>query len=144
MSLLKEFKEFAMKGNVVDMAVGIVIGAAFGKIVNSVVSDLFMPLIGAVMAGKNFSDQFLWLGGGDETPLTLEAAKTAGGAYVAWGSFVQVTIDFLIVALALFLVVKAMNKARGALEAPKAPAAAPEPPEDIRLLREIRDALQKA
>jgi large conductance mechanosensitive channel len=77
-------------------------------------------------------------------PETLEAAKTAGGAYVAWGSFLQVTIDFLIVALALFLVVKAMNKARGALESPKTPAAPAEPPEDIRLLREIRDALQKA
>jgi len=143
MSLIKEFKDFAMKGNVVDMAVGIVIGAAFGKIVNSIVTDLFMPLVGAVTAGKNFSDQFLWLG---ETPkpASLADAQKAGEAYVAWGSFLQVTIDFLIVALALFIVVKAMNKARGALEAPPAPAAPPEPPEDIKLLREIRDALQKA
>lgn len=141
MGMLKEFKEFAMKGNVVDMAVGIIIGGAFGKIVSSMVNDIIMPVIGAMTGGVDFSERFMWLGEGDK-PATLEAAKEAGGAYLGWGPFLQNTIDFVIVAFAIFIAIKAMNKAKERFEkeeeeAPKAP------PEDVQLLREIRDALAK-
>ncbi len=133
-----------MKGNVVDMAVGLIIGAGFGKIVQSMVTDIIMPLVGA-MAGKgSLGTQFLFLGKGDK-PATIEAAKTAGSSYIAWGPFVQTTLDFLIVAFSVFMIIKLMNKAKSfnaaeeaaVEEAPKAT------PEDIQLLREIRDSLQK-
>lgn len=142
MSLLKEFRDFAMKGNVVDMAVGIIIGAAFGKIVSSLVSDIMMPLLGAVVGKGSFGTQFLWLGTADKPP-SIEAAKASGEAYIAWGPFVQTTIDFLIVAFAIFMMVKAMNHAKSLFAAKEAaaPAAPPAPPEDVVLLREIRDAL---
>ncbi|MEM8947599.1 MAG: large conductance mechanosensitive channel protein MscL [Planctomycetota bacterium] len=137
MGLISEFKEFAMKGNVVDMAVGVVIGGAFGKIVGSMVNDVIMPVVGAMTGGVDFSQRFLWLGEGD-TPATLDMAREAGGAYLGWGPFLQNTIDFLIVAAAIFVAIKAMNSMqKKEEEAPK------EPPEDIVLLREIRDGLAK-
>lgn len=140
MGLIREFRDFAMKGNVVDMAVGIIIGAAFGKIVNSMVGDIIMPVVGA-MAGKgSFGSQFLYLGPG-EKPASIEAAKAAGAPYIAWGPFLQTTIDFTILAFAIFLLVKAMNAAKE-LSAKKEAAAPKAPDENIVLLREIRDALK--
>lgn len=140
MGLIKEFKTFALKGNVVDMAVGIVIGAAFTKIVNSLVGDILMPPIGALASGKSFAGRFVWFGSG-EKPVSLEAARDSGGAFLAWGQFVQTTIEFVIVAIALFLVVKLMNQARELFDSDKETPPPPEAPEDIKLLREIRDAL---
>ena len=137
MGILKEFKDFAMKGNVVDMAVGIIIGGAFGKIVSSMVNDVIMPVVASLTGGSDFSQRFLWLGG-DDKPATLAAAKESGGAYLGWGPFVQNVIDFLIVAAAIFVAVKVMNAMKKKEEeAPKAP------PEEIALLREIRDSLAK-
>lgn len=141
MGLVQEFKKFALKGNVVDMAVGIVIGAAFTKIVNSLVGDILMPPLGAVAGKTSFADKFLWLGGGPR-PETLEAAKATGKALIAWGQFVQVVIEFGVVAFALFLVVKLMNEARDLFDGDKQTPPPPETPEDIKLLREIRDSLQ--
>ena len=111
MGIVKEFKEFALKGNLVDMAVGIVIGGAFGKIVSSLVGDVIMPLVGSLTGGGSFGSQFLWLGEGDK-PATIEAAKESGQAFIGWGPFLQNTIDFLIIALAIFIVIKAMNTLR--------------------------------
>jgi large conductance mechanosensitive channel len=132
MSIVKEFKEFAMKGNVIDMAVGIVIGAAFGKIVSSIVSDIIMPPIGLLIGGVNFSDLKLVLkaAAGDTPAVTLN-----------YGNFLQVTFDFLIVAFAIFMVIKAMNAAKKKQEA--APAAPPAPTKEEFLLTEIRDLLKK-
>lgn len=107
MGMVKEFKEFAMRGNVVDMAVGIIIGGAFGKIVSSMVNDVLMPPIGKAMGGVNFSDLFVVLGSGDYA--SLKAAKDAGAAVVAYGQFINVVIDFIIVAFCIFLLIKAMN-----------------------------------
>lgn len=137
--MFKEFKEFALKGNVVDMAVGIVIGGAFGKIVSSFVADVLMPPIGKLMGGADFSNLFINL---DETQFaTLAAAEEAGAAVIRYGSFVNVVIDFVIVAFAIFMVVKAMNAAKKKEEAaPEAPA---EPPKEQVLLEEIRDLLKK-
>lgn len=144
MGLLKEFRDFAMKGNVVDMAVGVIIGAAFGKIVTSLVGDVMMPVLGAVMGKGSFGTQFLWLGDTDK-PLSLADAAKSGEPYIGWGPFVQETINFVIVAFALFMLIKAMNKAQSLFAAKEAvvPAAPPEPPEEIRLLREIRDSLSR-
>lgn len=144
MGLIKEFKEFAMKGNVVDMAVGLIIGAGFGKIVQSMVNDIIMPLVGAVAGKGSFGTQFLFLGEG-EAPTTIEAAKASGAPYIAWGPFLQTTLDFLIVAFSVFMIIKLMNKAKSfsADEAAAADEAPKPPPEDIQLLREIRDSLQK-
>lgn len=143
MGLIQEFKDFAMKGNVVDMAVGIIIGGGFGKIVNSMVGDIIMPVVGALGGKGSFGTQFLWLGEGDK-PASIEAAKAAGAPYIAWGPFIQTTIDFVILAFAIFMMIKVMNKARELAERKKeeAPAAPAAPPEDIALLREIRDALK--
>lgn len=142
MGLLNEFKDFAMKGNVVDMAVGIIIGGAFGKIVSSMVSDIMMPLLGAVMGKGSFGTQFLWLGSGDK-PSSLDEARKLGEPFIAWGPFVQSTIDFLIVAFAIFLMIKAMNKAQSYMAKNEAPAGPPEPTEEVKLLRQIRDSLAK-
>lgn len=142
MGLIQEFKKFALKGNVVDMAVGIVIGAAFTKVVNSLVGDILMPPLGAVAGRTSFADKFLWLGGGEKVPATLPEARANGGAFIAWGQFVQVVIEFLVVAFALFLVVKLMNEARELFDSNKKTPPPPEAPEDIKLLREIRDSLQ--
>ena len=118
MLILEEFKKFAMRGNVVDMAVGIVIGAAFGKIVSSFVSDVLMPPIGLALGGMDFSGLFITLGGGSHD--TLAAAKTAGAATLNYGLFINALIDFTIVAFALFMVIKAMNRMKK-----EEPAAAP-------------------
>src|SRR5436853_2428614 len=112
MSILKEFKEFAMRGNVVDLAVGVVIGAAFGKIVTSMVSDIIMPPIGKVMGGVNFSDLFVNLDPGKGPFTSLKAAKDAGAAVIAYGSFINTLIDFTIVAFCIFLLVKGINRLR--------------------------------
>ena len=138
--MFKEFKEFAMRGNVVDMAVGIVIGAAFGAIVTSFVTDIVMPIIGVVTGGVDFTERFLLLKEG--TPagpyVTLAAAKAAGAVTLNIGSFINLVFNFVIVAIALFLVIKAMNRVR---KAPVAPPPAP-PSNEERLLGEIRDLLK--
>jgi large conductance mechanosensitive channel len=140
--MFKEFKEFAMRGNVVDMAVGIVIGAAFGGIVNSFVTDIVMPIIGVITGGVDFTERFLLLKEG--TPagpyLTLAAAKTAGAVTLNIGSFINLVINFVIVAFALFLVVKAMNRMRR--KAPAVPPPPAPPSNEERLLSEIRDLLK--
>lgn len=104
MGLIKEFKDFALKGNVVDLAVGIIIGGAFGKIVSSLVGDIMMPIIGYFQKGASIGAQFLWLGEG-EKPASLDAAVKSGQPYIAWGPFLQSTIDFMIVAFALFMII---------------------------------------
>ena len=120
---LNEFKEFAMRGNVVDMAIGVIIGGAFGKIVTSLVNDLFMPLIGLITGGVNVSNMFIQLGGRDTIYSSLDAAKEAGVATFNYGNFIQTVIDFILVALCLFLVIKAMNKMKKKEEpAPAKPA----------------------
>ena len=135
---MQEFKEFAVKGNVMDMAVGVIIGGAFGKIVTSLVNDIIMPLIGKATGGVSFTDLFINLSN-DETYATLAAAKEAGVSVFAWGQFVQNIIDFLIIALCIFLMVKAINKAKKKEEpAPAAPAG----PTQEELLTEIRDLLK--
>lgn len=116
--MFKEFKEFAMRGNVMDMAVGIIIGAAFGKIISSLVSDVIMPPIGKLMGGVDFSNLFISLSGGEHA--SLEAAKAAGAATINYGVFINTVIDFIIVAFAIFILVKAMNKAKRQQEAPPA------------------------
>ena len=119
--MLKEFKEFAMKGNVVDLAVGVVIGAAFGKIVDSLVKDIIMPPIGKLLGGVDFSNLFLMLGGGGPFP-SLKAAQDAGAATLNYGMFINAIINFLIIAFALFMVIKAINRMK------REEAAAPPPP----------------
>ena len=140
--MLKEFKEFALKGNMVDLAIGIVIGAAFGAIVSSLVDDIFMPIIGLLTAGVDFSEIFVVLSNPDNVAVpSLAAAKDAGVATLNIGLFINAIVKFVIVAFALFLVVKGMNALKRTEEAkPAAPAA---PPEDVVLLREIRDLLKK-
>jgi len=137
--MLKEFKEFAMRGNVMDMAIGIVIGGAFGTIIKSLVSDIIMPPIGILMGGVDFSNIFLTLKG-DVLP-TLEAAKAAGSVTMNVGIFMNSVISFLIVAFAIFMLIKAMNAAKR--EEEKAPEAPKAPPRNEVLLEEIRDALVK-
>lgn len=141
MGMLKEFRDFAMRGNVVDMAVGIVIGAAFGKIVSSLVGDVIMPLIGKIAGSGNFKDQFIWLSDLPR-PATLDAALKSGEPLIGWGSFLQSVIDFAIIAFAIFLVIKAMNVAKARFERKEAAAPAA-PAEEVLLLREIRDQLAK-
>ena len=144
MSMLQEFKSFAMKGNVMDLAVGVIIGAAFGKIVDSVVGDLIMPLVAWVMGGKlDFSGMFLILGKVPEgTAVTLDALKKAQVPVFAYGNFITILVNFVILAFIIFVMVKQVNRLHK--EAPKPPAPEPEPtPEDVLLLREIRDSLRK-
>ncbi len=139
MGMIQEFKEFAVKGNVVDMAVGIIIGAAFGKIVSTLVDGVIMPPIGMLMGGIDFSDLFINLGEGSFQ--TLAAAEEAGAPVIKIGSFINEIIAFTIVAFAVFLLVKGINNLkRKEEEKPEKPA---EPSEDILLLREIRDQLKK-
>jgi len=136
--MLKEFKAFAMRGNVVDMAIGIVIGAAFGKIVTSFVNDVLMPPIGLLMGGTDFSDWFINLSGGAYA--TLASAAEAGAVTVNYGLWINTVIDFLIVAFAIFIIIKQINRLKKAEdEAPKSP---PEPPREEVLLAEIRDLLK--
>ena len=139
MSLVQEFKEFALKGNVVDLAVGVIIGGAFGKIVDSLVKDVIMPVVGRLLGGVDFKHLYLNLG--DKVFDSFEAAEKAGAPLLKYGAFINTVVDFFIVAAAIFVAIKAMNKLKRSqpLEAP-APAATPE---DILLLREIRDSLKK-
>ena len=142
MGMLQEFKEFAVKGNVVDLAVGVIIGAAFGKIVDSVVNDLIMPLAGAVFGKLDFSNLFIVLGSPPPgTATTLDALKKAGVPVLAYGSFITVAVNFVILAFIIFLMVKQINRLRR--ETPPPPAAPAAPPEDVVLLREIRDSLRQ-
>lgn len=137
--MLKEFREFAMKGNVVDLAVGIIIGAAFGAIVNSLVADVIMPVVGAATGGLDFSNYFFPMSKSVTAGDLAEAKKQ--GAVLAWGHFLTLTINFLIVAFAMFLVVRVMNKLRRHEQAAPAP---PKPTPEVELLTEIRDLLKKA
>ena len=139
MGFIKEFKEFAMKGNVMDMAVGVIIGGAFGKIVSSLVDDVLMPVIGKLTGGVSFVDLFVTLGDGNYK--TLAAAKEAGAAVFAYGQFIQNIVDFLIVAFCIFLMLKGINKMNRKKEEP-APEA-PKGPTQEELLAEIRDLLKK-
>ena len=136
--MFSEFKDFAMRGNVVDMAVGIVIGGAFGKIVSSFVNDVLMPPIGLALGNVDFSNLFLNLSSAGHQ--TLAAAKDAGAPVLAYGSFMQTVVDFIIVAFAIFMVVKAMNSMKKEEEA--APPPPPEPSAEEKLLGEIRDLLK--
>jgi large conductance mechanosensitive channel len=137
--MLEEFKKFAMRGNVVDLAVGVIIGAAFGAIVNSLVSDVVMPLIGSVTGGLDFSNYFIPLSSKVTATSLAEARKQ--GAVLAWGNFVTLSINFLIIAWVLFLAIKGINKLK-APEAPAAPAAPAAPSKEVQLLTEIRDLLK--
>jgi large conductance mechanosensitive channel len=141
--MLKEFREFALRGNVVDMAVGIIIGAAFGKIVDSLVKDLIMPPIGVLLGNVDFSNLFFVIKGGKEAGpyLTLELAQKAGAVTFNYGVFINTCISFLIVAFAVFLLIRAINRLKR--EEEQKPAAPPAPPEEVVLLREIRDSLKK-
>ena len=139
MSVVSEFKEFATKGNVVDLAVGVIIGGAFGKIVDSLVGDVIMPIVGKIFGGLDFSNYFIPLSGQTATTL-VEAKKT--GAVFAYGSFITVSVNFIILAFIIFMMVKQINKLKRSQ--PPAPPAPPAPtPEDVLLLREIRDALSR-
>ena len=140
MSFVSEFKEFTVKGNVMDLAVGVIIGGAFGKIVDSAVSDMIMPLVSKVFGGLDFSNYYVALAG-QAAGLPLAEAKKAGAVF-AYGNFVTVALNFVILAFVIFLMVKQMNRLKR--EAPPAAPAPPAPtPEDVVLLREIRDALKK-
>ncbi len=142
MGMMQEFREFAVKGNVVDLAVGVIIGGAFGKIVDSVVNDLIMPVVGLVFGKLDFSNLFLVLGSVPPgTAMTLDALRKAGVPVFAYGSFITVAVNFVILAFIIFMMVKQINRLRR--EAPPAPAPAPVTPEDIVLLREIRDSLKR-
>lgn len=141
--MLKEFKEFAMRGSVVDLAVGVIIGAAFGKIVDSLVKDVIMPPIGFVLGRVDFSNLFVVLRDGSQPGpyATLEAAAKVGAVTLNFGVFLNTVISFVIVAWAIFMVIKAMNRLKR--QEQSAPPAPPEPPEEVKLLREIRDALKR-
>lgn len=140
MSMLKDFKEFAVKGNVIDLAVAVIIGGAFGKIVEALVGDVIMPIVGAVIGKLDFSNLFLTLGKVPAgTAMTLDALKKAGVPVLAYGSFITVTVNFFILAFIIFLMVRLISRLKHA-EPPAPPAPTPE---DTVLLREIRDALKK-
>ena len=144
MGMIQEFKAFAVKGNVVDLAVGVIIGGAFGKIVDSVVGDLIMPMLGAVIGKIDFSNLFLVLGAiPPGTGGTLDALKKAGVPVFAYGSFITVAVNFAILAFIIFMMVKQINRIKRSEPAPAAPAAPAVTPEEILLLREIRDNLKK-
>ena len=139
MSFVSEFREFAVKGSVVDLAVGVIIGAAFGKIVDSLVKDLIMPVVSRVFGGLDFSNWFIMLGPpppGYSGPMTYEALTKAGVPLFAYGNFITVALNFIILAFIIFLMVKQINRLRDA-------SPPPAPPENVLLLREIRDALKK-
>jgi len=143
MSITKEFKEFAIKGNVIDLAVGVIIGGAFGKIVDSVVADLIMPVVGLVFGKLDFSNLFLVLGNVPAgTAMTLDALRKAGVPVFAYGNFLTVAVNFIILAFIIFMMIKQINRLKREAPAPAPAAPAPEP-EDIVLLREIRDSLKR-
>ena len=141
MSFTSEFKEFAIKGNVMDLAVGVIIGAAFGKIVDSIVKDLIMPIVGKIFGGIDFSNYFVMLStppAGYNGPMTYDALTKAGVPLFAYGNFITVAFNFIILALIIFVMIRQVNKLKKT--APPAPAATPE---DVVLLREIRDSLKR-
>ena len=142
MGMMSEFKEFAVKGNVMDLAVGVIIGAAFGKIVDSIVADLIMPIVGAIFGNLDFSSMFVVLGKVPAgTAMALADLKKAGVPVLAYGNFITILVNFAILAFIVFMMVKQMNRMKK-----EAPAPAPAPvatPEDILLLRQIRDSLKK-
>ena len=142
MGMMSEFREFAVKGNVVDLAVGVIIGAAFGKIVDSLVGDIIMPIVGSIFGALDFSNLFIVLGKNPNNLVALAELKKAGIPVFAYGSFITVAVNFIILAFIIFLMVKQINRMKK-----EEPAAAPPPPpatpEDVVLLREIRDALKK-
>ncbi|MEI8029304.1 MAG: large conductance mechanosensitive channel protein MscL [Comamonadaceae bacterium] len=142
MGMVQDFKEFAVKGNVMDLAVGVIIGGAFGKIVDSVVSDLVMPLVGALIGKIDFSSLFVVLGQAPAgTAMTLDALKKAGVPVFAYGNFITVAVNFAILAFIIFMMVKQINRLKK--DSPPAPVAVAATPEDVLLLREIRDSLRK-
>jgi large conductance mechanosensitive channel len=144
MGMVQEFKEFAVKGSVVDLAVGVIIGGAFGKIVDSMVGDLIMPVIGAVVGKLDFSSLFVVMGNVPEgTARTLDALKKAGVPVLAYGNFITVAVNFAILAFIIFLMVKQINRLKKETPTPVAPPAPVVTPEDVILLREIRDSLKK-
>lgn len=140
MGVMQEFKEFAVKGNVIDLAVGVIIGAAFGKIVDSMVADLIMPVVGAIFGTLDFSSKFIVLGNIPAgTLMNLDALKKAGVPVLAYGNFITIAVNFIILAFIIFVMVKQVNRLKR-----ETPAVAPAPPpEDVLLLREIRDNLKK-
>ena len=140
MSFVNEFKTFALKGNVMDLAVGVIIGGAFGKIVDSVVGDLIMPLVSKAFGGLDFSNYYIGLAG-QAAGLSLVEAKKLGAVF-AYGSFITVALNFLILAFIIFVMVRQMNRLMARQQTPQAPVAPPPTPEDIVLLREIRDSLK--
>lgn len=143
MSMLSEFRDFAIKGNVIDLAVAVIIGTAFGKIVDSLVKDIIMPVVGRIFGGLDFANNYILLGTPPSSftgPMTYEALSKAGVPILAYGNFITIVINFVILAFVIFWMVKQFNKARMRLDA--APAAPAPTPEDVLLLREIRDALK--
>lgn len=141
MAMMNEFKQFAMKGNVIDLAVGVIIGAAFAKIVDSLVQDVIMPPIGMMIGGLDFANYYVALNGQDPNLPLAEAKKL--GAVLAYGNFLTILLNFLILAFVIFQMVRLVHKARNKLEQPAKPSEPAPPAEDIVLLREIRDALKK-
>ena len=139
MAMMQEFKEFAVKGSVMDLAVGVIIGAAFGKIVDSLVADIIMPIVGAIFGNLDFSNLFVVLGKNPQNLAVLADLKKAGIPVFAYGNFISVAVNFIILAFIVFMMVRQINRMKQ--EAPPAPP--PATPEDITLLREIRDALKK-
>ncbi|MBI2277571.1 MAG: large conductance mechanosensitive channel protein MscL [Dechloromonas sp.] len=141
MGMLQEFKGFAVKGNAMDLAVGVIIGGAFGKIVDSIVGDLIMPLVSRVVGKLDFSNLFVVLGDNPGNLVALADLKKAGIPVFAYGSFLTILVNFVILAFIIFIMIKQMNRLR--TPAPAAPEAPPPTPEDVLLLREIRDSLKK-
>lgn len=141
MGMLQEFKEFAVKGNAMDLAVGVIIGGAFGKIVDSIVGDLIMPLVSRVVGKLDFSNLFFVLGDNPGNLVALADLKKAGIPVFAYGSFLTILVNFVILAFIIFMMIKQMNRLR--TPAPAEPEAPPPTPEDVMLLREIRDSLKK-
>ena len=145
MSMMQEFKDFALKGNVMDLAFGVIIGAAFGKIIDSLVSDVIMPIVGKIFGGMNFSEMYVVLAPPSkvvEGAASYASLKAAGANLLAYGNFITIVVNFAILAFVVFLMVKQMNKLKK--EAPAPASAAPAPtPEDVLLLRQIRDSLKK-
>jgi large conductance mechanosensitive channel len=139
--MLKEFQEFISKGNVMDLAVGVIIGAAFGKIVDSLVNDIIMPVVGAIFGGLDFNNYFVALSSAVTAPILADAKKQ--GAVFAYGSFITVALNFLILAFIIFLMVKAVNNLRRRLEQEQPASTPAAPPADVALLTEIRDLLKR-
>jgi large conductance mechanosensitive channel len=146
MGMLQEFRDFAVKGNVIDLAVGVIIGGAFGKIVDSLVNDIIMPIVGKIFGGLNFTEKFIMLAPPSK-PLegiaSYDTLTKAGANLFAYGNFITILINFIILAFIIFQMVKAFNKAKGNANLDAAAAPPPPTPEDVLLLREIRDSLKK-